>query len=161
MGLLRRHYPMAKKWVNLVERLAGPTRLWDTGFQLGDWLDPAAPPDDVTDRYLVATAYFTHSARHLGRAAAELGRAADRDRYTTLANEVTEAFRRRYVLPSGRTTSDSPTAYAPGIAFDLLTPRLRRVAGYRLAELVLRDDARIATGFVGTPLICDALTDTG
>ncbi|WEH38294.1 alpha-L-rhamnosidase [Streptomyces sp. AM 2-1-1] len=165
VGLLRRHYPMAKKWVDLVERLAGPTRLWDTGFQLGDWLDPAAPPEDpaagVTDRYLVATAYFAHSARHLGRAAAALGKAADSDRYATLATEVTEAFRRRYVLPSGRMTSDSPTAYALGIAFDLLTPEQRRDAGDRLAELVLADDARIATGFVGTPLICDALTDTG
>ncbi|WP_234316709.1 family 78 glycoside hydrolase catalytic domain, partial [Streptomyces sp. NRRL S-15] len=69
LDLLRRHYPMAKKWVDLVEALAGPTRLWDTGFQLGDWLDPAAPPDDPaagrTDRYLVATAYFAQSARHL------------------------------------------------------------------------------------------------
>lgn len=165
IGLLRRHYPMAKKWVDLVERLAGPTRLWDTGFQLGDWLDPAAPPDDpaagVTDRYLVATAYYAHSARHLGRAAAELGKTADSDQYIALAAEVTEAFRHRYVLPTGRMTSDSPTAYALGIVFDLLTPEQRRDAGDRLAELVLADDARIATGFVGTPLICDALTDTG
>ncbi|MFD7770058.1 family 78 glycoside hydrolase catalytic domain [Streptomyces sp. NPDC059787] len=163
--LLRRHYPMAKAWVDLVERLAGPTRLWDTGFQLGDWLDPAAPPDDPaagrTDRYLVATAYFAHSARQLGLTAAELGDDANAERYTALADEVVDAFRHRYVLPSGRMTSDSPTAYAVGIAFGLLGPRQRRAAGDRLAELVLADDARIATGFVGTPLICDALTDTG
>ncbi|MFI8191789.1 family 78 glycoside hydrolase catalytic domain [Streptomyces sp. NPDC085946] len=165
LDLLRRHYPMARAWVELMARLAGPGRLWDTGFQLGDWLDPAAPPDDPaagrTDRYLVATAYFAHSARHLARAAAELGDDADAARYTALADEVADAFRRRYVLPSGRMTSDSPTAYALGVAFGLLTGRQRQAAGDRLAELVLADDARIATGFVGTPLICDALTDTG
>lgn len=165
LDLLRRHYPMAKKWVDLVEGLAGPTRLWDTGFQLGDWLDPAAPPDDPaagrTDRYLVATAYFAHSARHLALSAAELGNDADAERYGALADEVAEAFRHRYVLPSGRMTSDSPTAYAVALAFGLLTPPQRQPAGDRLAELVVEDDARIATGFVGTPLICDALTDTG
>jgi alpha-L-rhamnosidase len=165
LGLLRRHYPMAKAWVDLVERLAGPGRLWDTGFQLGDWLDPAAPPDDPaagrTDRYLVATAYFAHSARHLALAAHALGETADADRYGVLADEVAAAFRRRYVLPTGRMTSDSPTAYALGLAFDLVGAELRRPAGDRLAELVIQDDTRIATGFVGTPLICDALTDTG
>ncbi|MGW0549124.1 family 78 glycoside hydrolase catalytic domain, partial [Streptomyces altiplanensis] len=165
LGLLRRHYPMAEKWVGLMERLAGPGRLWDTGFQLGDWLDPAAPPDDPaagrTDRYLVATAYFAHSAHHLALSAAELGYDAEAGRYAALAGEVAAAFRDRYVLPSGRMTSDSPTAYAIGLAFGLLTPRQRQTAGDRLAELVLADDARIATGFVGTPLICDALTDTG
>jgi alpha-L-rhamnosidase len=165
LELLRRHYPMAKAWVDLVEKLAGPGRLWDTGFQLGDWLDPAAPPDDPaggrTDRHLVATAYFAHSARHLARAADALGNAADAKRYNALADEVTVAFRARHVHRDGHMTSDSPTAYAIAIAFGLLDAPRRQAAGDRLAELVDQDDARIATGFVGTPLICDALTDTG
>ncbi|WLQ39967.1 family 78 glycoside hydrolase catalytic domain [Streptomyces laculatispora] len=164
LDLLSRHYPMAKAWVDLVDSLAGPTRLWDTGFQLGDWLDPTAPPDDPaggrTDRYLVATAYFAHSARHLALTAAALGNAKDAHHYSALADEVADAFRRRYLLPSGHMTSDSPTAYAVALSFDLLTPPQRQ-PGDRLAQLVLDDGARIATGFVGTPLICDALTDTG
>jgi alpha-L-rhamnosidase len=32
-------------WVELVAPLAVPSRLWDTGFQYGDWLDPTAPAD--------------------------------------------------------------------------------------------------------------------
>lgn len=166
LDLLRRHYPTGRAWVDLVERLAGPTRLWDTGFQLGDWLDPAAPPEDPaagrTDRHLVATAHFARSARHLARSARELGNDDDARHYGALADDVAAAFRDRYVLPSGRMTSDSPTAYCLAIAFDLLDdPAARTRAGDRLAALVLRDDARIATGFVGTPLICDALTETG
>ncbi|MFH8713503.1 family 78 glycoside hydrolase catalytic domain [Streptomyces zaomyceticus] len=165
LELLRRHYSMGKAWVDLVEKLAGPGRLWDAGFQLGDWLDPAAPPDDPaagrTDRHLVATGYFAHSARHLARAAHELGCTEDAVGYGTLADEITAAFRRRYVRPDGRMESDSPTAYALAIVFDLLDAGRRQAAGDRLAELVEQNDARIATGFVGTPLICDALTDTG
>ncbi|MFD4509181.1 family 78 glycoside hydrolase catalytic domain [Streptomyces sp. NPDC058457] len=166
LELLRRHFPMGRAWVDLVTRLAGPDRLWDSGFQLGDWLDPTAPPDDPaaarTDRHLVATGYFARSARHLALAAGELGEDALAERYGTLADEVADAFRRRYVLPDGRMSSDTPTAYALALVFGLIDdPQQRRSAGDRLAHLVLEDDARIATGFVGTPLICDALTDSG
>ncbi|MFD8008185.1 family 78 glycoside hydrolase catalytic domain [Streptomyces mirabilis] len=166
LELLRRHFPMGRAWVDLIERLAGPDRLWDTGYQLGDWLDPIAPPEDPaagrTDRHLVATAHFAWSARHLEWSARELGYTEVAEQYGRLADEVAEAFRARYVLPDGRMTSDAPTAYSVALAFGLLPDdRRRQFAGNRLAELVLEDDARIATGFVGTPLICDALTDTG
>ncbi|MFF3203574.1 family 78 glycoside hydrolase catalytic domain [Streptomyces sp. NPDC002962] len=166
LGLLRRHFPMGRAWVDLMARLAGESRLWDSGDQLGDWLDPIAPPEDPaaarTDRYLVATAYFAWSARHVQWAARELGDAETAAEYGRLADEVAEAFRARYVRADGRMTSDAPTAYSLALAFGLLADdRQRQIAGDRLAELVLADDARIATGFVGTPLICDALTATG
>ncbi|MFE5141172.1 family 78 glycoside hydrolase catalytic domain [Streptomyces fagopyri] len=166
LELLRRHFPMGRAWVDLMAGLAGPSRLWDTGFQLGDWLDPTAPPEDPsatrTDRHLIATAYFAWSTRHLAWSARELGYEDVAQQYTVVADEVAEAFRNRYVHADGHMTSDSPTAYCVALAFGLLDdPDLRQFAGDRLAELVLLDDARIATGFVGTPLICDALTNTG
>ncbi len=166
LELLRRHFPAGRAWVDLMARLAGPGRLWDTGYQLGDWLDPIAPPDDPaaarTDRHLVATGYFAWSARHLAWSARELGHGDLAEHYGRLAAEVADAFRRRYVEPGGRMTSDSPTAYALALVFGLIDdPGQRRGAGDRLAQLVLEDGARIATGFVGTPLICDALTDSG
>ena len=37
----------------------------------------------------------------------------------------------------------------------------RAHAGERLAHLVLREGMRIGTGFVGTPVLCDALCETG
>ena len=59
-------------------------------------------------------------------------------------------------------TSDAQTAYALAIAFDLIPDAVRRdAAGERLAELVRDAQNRIATGFVGTPLVSDALTSTG
>jgi len=164
-GILEAQYESAKRWVERVERLAGDDRLWDEGFQLGDWLDPSAPPQDPadarTDRYLVATAYFARSAERLARMAEVLGRDADRDRFDRLAGQVREAFSRAYVLPDGRMTSDAQTAYSLAIAFELVPRAQRDVAGRRLAELVEEAGHRIATGFVGTPLVSDALTVTG
>jgi alpha-L-rhamnosidase len=73
---------------------------------------------------------------------------------------VRAAFAREYVTPNGRVASDSQTAYALALEFDLLTGEAeRRRSGTRLVELVEKAGHTIATGFVGTPLICDALCE--
>jgi alpha-L-rhamnosidase len=58
--------------------------------------------------------------------------------------------------------SDCETVYSLAIEWGLLpSEEQRRGAGRRLADLVRTSGFRIATGFVGTPLVCDALTSTG
>ena len=90
-----------------------------------------------------------------------LGEHHDARRYQELADQVARAFRDAYVTPRGRMMSDAPTAYALAIAFGLVDEPLQKAMGERLAELVRRTGYRISTGFVGTPIICDALTATG
>ena len=165
-GILASQYDSAKAWVDLLDRLSGDDHLWNDGFQLGDWLDPTAPPQDpadgATDKYLVATGYFAWSARHLARSAAVLGKHADAEHYADLAAKVRDAFAAEYLLPDGHLTSDAQTAYSIAIAFDLIPDEGRRqAAGERLAELVNEAGSRIATGFAGTTLVSDALTATG
>ncbi|MEV0621395.1 family 78 glycoside hydrolase catalytic domain [Nonomuraea sp. NPDC050404] len=165
LGLLRTQYASMTAWVDQVGSLTRD-HLWDEGFQFGDWLDPAAPPDDPrkarTDHALVATAYHAWSARVLAETAELLGHSGDAARYADLAAHVRQAFRREFVTPSGRLACDTQTAYALALTFDLLdTPEQRERAGRRLVELVEADDHRIGTGFVGTPLICDALCSVG
>jgi alpha-L-rhamnosidase len=160
--LLLDQFESAKAWVDLVDRLAGESHVWDTGFQLGDWLDPAAPPEDPaaaqTDQYLVATAYFAWSSRHLAQIAEVLGRTDEAERYRWLADQVTTAFIKRYVGEGGRLASDTQTAYALALTFDLLPAEQREAAGARLADLVGQARNRIATGFAGTPLVTRALS---
>ncbi|MEL7978076.1 glycoside hydrolase family 78 protein [Isoptericola sp. F-RaC21] len=165
VALLERQYASAVGWVDKVAGLAGPDRLWDTGMQLGDWLDPTAPPEDPlraqTDPHLVATAYLARSARSVAEMARTLGRDDDAARYGTLADEVAAAYRKRYV-DSGDPMHDTQTAHALSIVFDLLDgddARLR--AGERLAALVRDGGWTVGTGFAGTPLVADALSSTG
>ncbi|MFF9542527.1 glycoside hydrolase family 78 protein [Streptomyces albidoflavus] len=165
-GVLAAQYDSMRAWVDHVASLAGPKLLWDSGFQFGDWLDPTAPagrPEAAaTPAEVVATAYFAHSAELLSRSARLLGRTEDAERYGRLAAEVRAAFQNEYVSGAGRLMSDAPTAYALALCFDLLpTPEQRAHAGNRLASLVKANGHRIATGFVGTPLVCDALSATG
>jgi alpha-L-rhamnosidase len=166
LELLAAQFESMRSWVDVVANLAGETRLWDRGFQFGDWLDPSAPDDDPakarTPSYIVATAYFAHSAELVGQAATVLGRTEDAKRYLALAAEVRAAFAAEYVTPAGRLLSDSATAYALALSFGLLpNAKQRRHAGARLAELVRDGGYHINAGFVGTALICDALCSVG
>jgi alpha-L-rhamnosidase len=166
LDLLRRQYQSMTAWVDQIIEIVGDNLLWDKGFQFGDWLDPAAPPDlpgaALTDRYLVATAYHAYTTQLLAEIAAVLDEVDDHRRYTAHAAAVRQAFADEFLAPSGRLSSDTQTAYALALQFDLLPkPEQRERAGRRLAELVAQGSHRIGTGFVGTPLICDALTAAG
>jgi alpha-L-rhamnosidase len=150
-------------WVDLVAKAAGEGYLWNRGFQLGDWLDPNAPPHRPaaarTSPYVIATAYFARSAELLGQAAGILGRSEDEAHYLRLADLVRDVFETEYVTPAGRVVSDSETAYALALQFALFrNANQRRHAGKQLAALVRESGYHISTGFLGTPLICDALS---
>jgi alpha-L-rhamnosidase len=165
-GILRDQYASMRAWVDFVVTMAGDSHLWLDGFQFGDWLDPRAPADNPfdgrTDVHLVANAYLCRSLDIVADTAALLGETDDAERYRQEAKEARAAFADEYVTPHGRLSSDSQTAYALALQFDLLpTDQQRTRAGQRLAELVEKAGYRIATGFVGTPLITDALETAG
>ncbi|MFJ2263754.1 family 78 glycoside hydrolase catalytic domain [Streptomyces sp. NPDC087844] len=164
--VLRAQYPSMRAWVDAVDRIAGPGRVWGEGFQFGDWLDPSAPADDpgraMTSAGLVATAYYAHSARLLADAAEVLDEKKDAARYHALSDAVRHAFRDRFHAGGGRLTEETQTAYALALRFRLLEDGTERAAaGRRLADLVAEGGHRIGTGFLGTPQVCDAMTDTG
>ena len=164
-GVLDRQFASARAWVDRVAALT-TGGVWSGGFQFGDWLDPAAPPQDpfaaATDPSLVATACLARCARIVADAAAALGRTGDAARYGELAETTRAAFAREYVTATGRLVGDAPTGYALALAFGLLpTPEQADGAARRLADLVRANGFRIATGFVGTPLMTDALTGAG
>ncbi|MBL0885221.1 alpha-L-rhamnosidase [Myceligenerans indicum] len=163
-GVLRRQYASARAWADLQYRLAGPRHVWDRSYQLGDWLDPSAPPDDpaggLTDPNLVATAYYAHSSDVLARTARRIG-SDDADELDSRAYAARQGFRDAYRTGGGRLTSDSQAAYALAIAFGLFDEDELPAAGKRLADLVRAADHHLTTGFLGTPVLLDALTRTG
>ncbi|MGY1735780.1 family 78 glycoside hydrolase catalytic domain [Geodermatophilus sp. SYSU D00684] len=164
--LLARQYPSMRAWVAAELAQADPDGLWTRGYQLGDWLDPRAPAERPregrTHPSLVASAYLYRSLDLVARAAGVLGRDDDARRYAGLAERTRRAFRDTWVTPRGRMVSEGPTTYAMALVFGLVTePGLRAALGRRLAEVVREDGYRIGTGFVGTPLVMDALCATG
>jgi alpha-L-rhamnosidase len=167
VDVLRRQYRSMCAWVDGLTATLGAGTLFDQPLlQLGDWLDPAAPLDNptagATDPILVATAYRVRTAQVLSEIAGVLGQEADSAKYAELADSVRQAFHDEYVTPNGRVASDSQTGYALALEFSLLPNESQRAhAAARLVEVVRTKAHKIATGFLGTPLICDALTSVG
>jgi alpha-L-rhamnosidase len=165
-GVLARQFDSMRAWVDFVRAKTGPSLLWPEEFQLGDWLDPDAPPDQPwrakTDAVLVATAYFAWSARLVARAAGVLGRSELAEEYEQLADAVRRSFRNEFMTATGLLSSDSVTAYALAIMFDLYDDAAHRArAGARIAALSAARGYTISTGFVGTPLVLPALSAVG
>jgi hypothetical protein len=166
LGVLDSQFDSMRSWVDEITQAAGEDRIWSAGFQFGDWLDPTAPANrsEQAQTYpeIVATAYFARSARILADTAALLGKTEETQKYESLADEVRTAFTREYVTESGRLLSDSATAYALALVFDLIdSDHARQRAADHLAQIVRGNGYKISTGFIGTPIVTDALSRGG
>ena len=165
LQVLRIQYPSMKAWVEYLRRQDEAQLHRLTFFSLGDWLaQDTKDPDNwfgLTPTDLLSTAYYALSARILARTAALLGYEDDAREYGALEERITEAFRREYVSANGRVISETQTAQAVALAFDLLADEQRPVAAEHLAERVRIDHVRLTTGFLGTPCLCPALSQHG
>jgi alpha-L-rhamnosidase len=163
-SVLSRQYASMRAWVEYERAQAGEGFLWTKGFHFGDWLafqtTRADYPGATTDKDLIATAYFAHSADLLARAASVLGRENDARNYRALFEHVRAAFEREYVTSTARLTSNTQTAYVLALDFDLLPDALRPPAAQRLAEDVRRM-GHLTTGFLGTPALTRMLSENG
>ncbi|KAL4778777.1 bacterial alpha-L-rhamnosidase-domain-containing protein [Aspergillus varians] len=164
--ILRRQYHSMTGYLDrAVQR--GPDQLWDdTLFQLGDWLDPTAPPDQPgnsrTDGTLVADAYLVHITSVLAQISSILGETANASRYESDARTLKSRFQAKYISPAGLLVGDTQTALSLAIVFDLHDdPAQAAAAGDRLARLVRKSRFQVSTGFAGTPVITHALTKAG
>jgi alpha-L-rhamnosidase len=165
-GMLAEQYPAARRWVEGLRSVASDETLILDQFQFGDWLDPTAPADNAlaakADSHLLATAYYFRSTAVLARIAEVIGEHEDARRYAELAERIRVAFLDRFSPEPGRLVDDAQASYAIAIRFGVFgDAATARAAGDRLAELVRENGFRIGTGFAGTPVICDALAETG
>ncbi|MCH5286611.1 MAG: family 78 glycoside hydrolase catalytic domain [Christensenellaceae bacterium] len=164
-ALLEKQYPSMKAWVDTMRKAdtLGVDRYY--GYHLGDWLaQDTKDPDNLyglTPTDLIATAFYALSADIVARAAWVLGKADDAARYGELTRRVREAFRREYVSPNGRVVSETQTAQAIALFFDLLLPDQQAVTAEHLAERLRIDHLQLTTGFLGTPYLCPALSENG
>jgi alpha-L-rhamnosidase len=165
IDLLRRQLPSMAAWVQSIDGRAGDDHLWSGEPQYGDWVDPTVDPTTPgaarTDSDFVATAYFARSADLVSRAAEATGDDALASHYRSLADEIRAAIRHQWVAPSGRVVADTQTGCALALVFGLVEERHREVVGARLRQLVRNEQYRVATGFLGTPVLLLALSAAG
>ncbi len=157
-------YKSMKAWVEYMHKRAGDKNLWTGDEHFGDWLafatSSSSYPGATTEKDLIATAYYAHSSRLLSQIAAILGKTEDAAFYANLSEAVKKAFIEEFVTKNGRVVSHTQTGYSLALAFDLLPENLKKNAAEYLAADV-KKMGHLTTGFVGTPLLCQTLSDTG
>ena len=162
--ILEEQYPSMKAWVEYMRRQAGEKYIWKNGFSFGDWLAFATTnadyPGATTDKDLLQTAYFARSTALLAKTSYVLGKKEEAAEYATLEEKIVSAFQKEFVTPNGRLSSNTQTAYALALEFDLLPQEQRPAAAARLAEDINKF-GHLTTGFLGTPVLCRALSDYG
>jgi alpha-L-rhamnosidase len=105
--------------------------------------------------------YLIQSLELMGQISAILGKNTEMLSFVAEAEAARAEFHEEYVTSTGRLVSDTQTAYALAIKMNILTSKQRVRAGNRLAQLVQKNGFKIATGFAGTPFVCEALAATG
>jgi alpha-L-rhamnosidase len=158
---------------------ANPDYLWkkNYGIPFADWLSP----EGVTPVDLIATAYWAYDATLMSQMAHAVGKTEDERKYSELFEKIKAAFNQAYVHPDGfvggvppppvfasgtaKPLSDKPvetqTGYVLALHMNMLPDSLRSVAAKRLVDRLEANQWRLGTGFLGTPYLLSALTDTG
>ncbi len=162
--ILKDQYASMKLWIEYMKGRAGESNIWTKDFHFGDWLAFATTNSDypgaTTEKDLIATAYYYYSTTLLSKIAKIIGNKHDEEEYAILAEKIKKAFNTEFVTPNGRLVSHTQTAYVLALSFKLLPVELVSKAASYLAEDV-KKFGHLTTGFVGTPLLCKALSDYG
>ena len=169
--ILEEQYESMKGWVEYMINVS-PKYIFNHGFHFGDWLSFAEyysykynAPDygyagATTEKDLIATAYFYYTTGLMMKIATILKRKDDAEIYAAILPNIKEAFCKEFLTQTGRLTSNTQTAYVLALSFGLLPEDMISVAARRLADDV-DYFGHLTTGFLGTPLICQALTENG
>ncbi|KAF5584329.1 alpha-rhamnosidase [Fusarium pseudoanthophilum] len=164
-GLLERQFESMYTWLEQVVDRA-PDGLWNPEkWQLADWLDPSAPPEDTgngrTDNILVANAYLVYITLVFSKLCSVLGKRELAVKYAQDGERLKALLQRRYITAEGNLMSTSQTGLGFAIRFGLYpeNKEQRKTAGKALDRLARTARFHISTGFARTPLIPHALSD--
>ncbi len=175
LEMLRRYFPMMKKWVDYMHTSGPEEFLWLGHWHYGDWLGMDAGEDSytgATPKDLIGSAFYAYSTSLLVKAGEALG--MDMTEYQNLYQGIIAAFR-AYFLPDGKLylrpdtgrdgvskpPSETQTSYALILHFGLCREEDRRPLADALASLIRKNGGLMTTGFVGTPYLLHALSDNG
>ncbi len=170
--ILALQYNSMKAWEEFMMKEAGESYLYNTGFHFGDWLSFAEYSSYIynapdygfagahTEKDLIATAFFYYSTKLMAQIAQVLGKTEDAEKYASLLPKIKKAFGKEFITPNGRLISNTQTAYALALSFGLIPDEFIKTAAEKLAENV-NYFKHLTTGFLGTPVLCNALSECG
>jgi alpha-L-rhamnosidase len=180
ISFLKDNYEMMKKWLSYVEeRCASNTTIeskeyekyiWDMDFHYGDWFTPSLVNEDGSPNPMlsakltanqVATMYFAYSSELISNIANILGEKEDAAHYCDLTQKIKDAFNQAFVDNEGKILNDLQGLYALAAYFKMGSDETNIKFIDRLEQKIKQHGNRLDTGFLGTPILLDTLTNYG
>jgi len=127
------------------------------GSNWGDWLSL----DEITSDAFIASAYWAYCADLMQEMAGAIGKDEDAEDYRELFDNIQKAFADKYILDNGFTSEETQTSYALALYFKLYPEELAQKGADRLAEKIIQNGNRFATGFLGTKHVMLVLAKYG
>lgn len=179
--ILEEQYDSMRSSVEFTRRLTGEKGLLqsDNCSQFGDWVALDAPkgpfrktPEGImhpsneekgggTDLCLIGNVYYLYAIDIMARTAETLGRSDAAEAWHALYQDTLRKFRAEYITPNGRLVSETQTAAALMLYFDLAEKKDRNGIVDRLTLNLIQRKKHLLTGFVGTEYLPRALSKCG
>jgi len=158
---LKQQIPSIRKYVQgLSERRKGEKFLPEE-FQFGDWCDPDAPTDQPwlskVKAQFVANAFFANTVQLAAEIEGLVGDKEHQQQYLNLASTLKRDIWQHFGEEAKETTAGCSIALEFGIVPESERSNVAKI----LRDMVIADEGKITTGFLGTPLILHALSKNG
>jgi alpha-L-rhamnosidase len=163
-GILEENYESMEKYMTFLANQAGDGYLYNgAGTNYGDWVSYVH-----TDNRYISVCYYAYAALLMEKMSLALS-TAENDQYAqkaafyrTLYNNIKTEFQTRYTEPDGLLKIDTQTAYLLALKLGLFaTEDIRQKATGHLHSLITDNGNKLNTGFVGTGIITQTLSDVG
>ena len=164
-SILEDQFESMRDWVEYIRRVDGDDHGWRRMRGFGDWLALDHPKGGAeqtlgaTDEEFIASIYYANSADIVARSAAVLGKVEEAEEYGALARRLWTEVRQEYYSATGRCCIKTQTALLLTLKYHLSDNV--ELTKEQLTMLFEDNDRKLATGFVGTPLLGNVLTENG
>ena len=164
-AILEDSYESMKSWVDYIRKVDGAGHGWRYASHYGDWLALDHPKGGAeqtlgaTDEEFIANIYYAQSAKIVSKAASVLGKEEDAEEYGALFDEQISEIKKEYYSSTGRCCIKTQTALLLTLKYHLSDNE--ELTKKQLRELFEFSGNKLKTGFVGTPLLGNVLTENG
>ncbi len=160
--VLKRAYPMMTRYVNYLHSKSKNNILY---HGLGDWYDlgPKHPGEaQLTPKALTATSIYYYDLLLVSKVAELLNKDSDMKKYGDLANEVREAFQKKfYNSETGSCSSGSQTSYAMSLYTGILPEQDSEKVFNKLIDSIEQNDYALTSGDIGYHFLVRVLSENG
>lgn len=153
-AILRRQFNSMCMYVKYIGNQTNDRYLWTGADHFGDWLGidaPAGSYKGASDQDFIASVFYSYATSLVVKAGKVLGRNVEK--YERLYNRIVAKIRKTYK------TYKTQTECVLALYFDIAENK--EAVAAQLADMIIANDRKLTTGFVGTPFLLHALSQNG